>query len=183
MDGCLGLLGELRERREMIGLWILRNNATKWAFSFLDMLKSLYLHHYVNSPEAYWSKCCNLRGANLNKLISLKEESSEMGGYFIVNGIERGHSRCVKEDHSAVTVKLYYLKSGTQNLDFGYKGKSAFLMWVLSYSMRCIWDSSGDWIAGFSLNLGQGHLLVDEVWGLYFGLKLTVEKGITNLAI
>ncbi|BFG20993.1 hypothetical protein CerSpe_072670 [Prunus speciosa] len=44
-------------------------------------------------------------------------------------------------------------------------------------------DSLGDWIAGFAVNLGQGHILEAEVWGLYFGLKLAVEKGITNLAI
>ena len=46
-----------------------------------------------------------------------------------------------------------------------------------------IWESSGDWIAGFAVNLGQGHILEAEVWGLYFGLKLAVEKYITNLAI
>lgn len=34
-------------------------------------------------------KRCNLRGASPRKLVSLKEEASEMGGYFIVNGLER----------------------------------------------------------------------------------------------
>lgn len=31
-------------------------------------------------------------------------------------------------------------------------------------------DSSGVWIAGFAVNLGQGQILEVEVWGLYFGL-------------
>ncbi|CAL8994425.1 unnamed protein product [Prunus brigantina] len=38
-------------------------------------------------------------------------------------------------------------------------------------------------IASFAVNLGQGHILEAEVWGLYFGLKLAVEKGFTNLVI
>lgn len=32
-------------------------------------------------------------------------------------------------------------------------------------------DSSGVWIAGFAVNLGQGQILEVEVWGLYFGLS------------
>lgn len=35
----------------------------------------------------------------------------------------------------------------------------------------------------FVVNLAQGHILEAEVWGLYFGLNLAVEKCITNLAI
>ncbi|KAI5385454.1 hypothetical protein KIW84_072161 [Lathyrus oleraceus] len=34
-------------------------------------------------------KRCNLRGASPRKLVSLKEEASEMGCYLIVNGLER----------------------------------------------------------------------------------------------
>ncbi|KAI5436122.1 hypothetical protein KIW84_022536 [Lathyrus oleraceus] len=34
-------------------------------------------------------KRCNLRGASPRKLVSLKGKASEMGGYFIVNGLER----------------------------------------------------------------------------------------------
>ncbi|CAL2266648.1 unnamed protein product [Prunus armeniaca] len=41
MDGCLGLLGELRERREMIGLWILRNNA--WEMLHDNYLKTSFV--------------------------------------------------------------------------------------------------------------------------------------------
>ncbi|KAL6180816.1 hypothetical protein ACLB2K_047475 [Fragaria x ananassa] len=35
------------------------------------------------------SKCCNVRGHDPQQLVSCKEESSEMGGYFILNGLER----------------------------------------------------------------------------------------------
>ncbi|CAL9001360.1 unnamed protein product [Prunus brigantina] len=41
MDGCLGLLGELRERREIIGLWILRNNA--WEMLHDNYLKTSFV--------------------------------------------------------------------------------------------------------------------------------------------
>lgn len=40
-------------------------------------------------PIMLQSKLCNLRGADPKKLVSCKEEASEMGGYFILNGLER----------------------------------------------------------------------------------------------
>ncbi|XP_061348881.1 DNA-directed RNA polymerase I subunit 2 isoform X1 [Gastrolobium bilobum] len=40
-------------------------------------------------PIMLQSKLCNLRGADPHKLVSYKEEASEMGGYFILNGLER----------------------------------------------------------------------------------------------
>ncbi|BAT89332.1 hypothetical protein LR48_Vigan02g260500 [Vigna angularis] len=40
-------------------------------------------------PIMLQSKLCNLRGADPKKLVSYKEEASEMGGYFILNGLER----------------------------------------------------------------------------------------------
>ncbi|VVA32071.1 PREDICTED: DNA-directed RNA polymerase [Prunus dulcis] len=40
-------------------------------------------------PIMLMSKLCHLRGANPEKLVSCKEESSEMGGYFVLNGLER----------------------------------------------------------------------------------------------
>lgn len=40
-------------------------------------------------PIMLMSKCCNLRGYDPQQLVSYKEESSEMGGYFILNGLER----------------------------------------------------------------------------------------------
>lgn len=35
------------------------------------------------------SKRCRLRGKSSSELVALKEEASEFGGYFVVNGIER----------------------------------------------------------------------------------------------
>nr|XP_028963223.1 DNA-directed RNA polymerase I subunit 2 [Malus domestica] len=40
-------------------------------------------------PIMLQSKLCHLRGATPQKLVSYKEEASEMGGYFILNGLER----------------------------------------------------------------------------------------------
>ncbi|XAR63561.1 DNA-directed RNA polymerase [Bertholletia excelsa] len=40
-------------------------------------------------PIMLKSKLCHLRGADSQKLVNRKEESSEMGGYFICNGLER----------------------------------------------------------------------------------------------
>ncbi|KAL6130377.1 hypothetical protein ACLB2K_068757 [Fragaria x ananassa] len=40
-------------------------------------------------PIMLMSKCCNLRGHDPQQLVSCKEEASEMGGYFILNGLER----------------------------------------------------------------------------------------------
>ncbi|CAL8990638.1 unnamed protein product [Prunus brigantina] len=37
-------------------------------------------------------------------------------------------------------------------------------------------DYLGQWIGGFAVNLGQGEVLEAELWGLFFGLNLVVEK-------
>lgn len=110
-------------------------------------------------PIMLKSKLCHLRGADPQKLVSCKEESSEMGGYFILNGLERvvrllilpkrnypmsmvrnsfrdrreGYTdkavviRCVREDQSAVTVKLYYLRNGSARLGFWIQGREYLL--------------------------------------------------------
>ncbi|BFG29433.1 hypothetical protein CerSpe_157060 [Prunus speciosa] len=44
-------------------------------------------------------------------------------------------------------------------------------------------DSTGDWVTGFTVNLGKGQILEAEIWGLFFGLKLAAEKGIHNLVV
>ncbi|XP_042014422.1 DNA-directed RNA polymerase I subunit 2-like [Salvia splendens] len=111
-------------------------------------------------PIMLKSKKCHLRAAETPKeLVSLKEEPSEMGGYFILNGHERvirlvvlpkrnyptsmvrnsfrerreGYTdkavviRCVREDQSAVSVKLYYLNSGSARLGFWIQGREYLL--------------------------------------------------------
>ncbi|CAL1402187.1 unnamed protein product [Linum trigynum] len=40
-------------------------------------------------PIMLKSSLCYLRGADPKKLVSLKEESAELGGYFVLNGLER----------------------------------------------------------------------------------------------
>jgi DNA-directed RNA polymerase I subunit RPA2 len=110
-------------------------------------------------PIMLKSKHCNLRDADPAKLVAFKEESSEMGGYFIANGLERvvrmiivpkrnyptstvrssfrerreGYTdkavtiRCVREDQSAVTIKLYYLSNGSARLGFWIEGREFLL--------------------------------------------------------
>ncbi|XP_062109933.1 DNA-directed RNA polymerase I subunit 2 [Humulus lupulus] len=110
-------------------------------------------------PIMLKSKLCHLRNADPQKLVSYKEESSEMGGYFILNGLERvvrllimpkrnyptstvrssfrdrreGYTdkavviRCVREDESSVTVKLYYLRNGSARLGFWVQGREYLL--------------------------------------------------------
>ncbi|MED6173334.1 DNA-directed RNA polymerase I subunit RPA2 [Stylosanthes scabra] len=53
--------------------------------------KNVIRHHvsFGELPIMLQSKKCNLRGADHKKLVSFKEEASEMGGYFILNGLER----------------------------------------------------------------------------------------------
>ncbi|CAN6454723.1 unnamed protein product [Victoria cruziana] len=101
-------------------------------------------------PVMLKSKLCHLRGADSKKLVSLKEESTEIGGYFICNGLERlarilimpkrnyplgvirnayrnrGPAytekavviRCVRQDQSAITVRMYYLQHGSASIGF-----------------------------------------------------------------
>ncbi|CAL9006204.1 unnamed protein product, partial [Prunus brigantina] len=44
-------------------------------------------------------------------------------------------------------------------------------------------DSFGDWTYGFVANLGKGHILEAEMWGLFFGLRLAKDRGIRNLLV
>ncbi|GKV39647.1 hypothetical protein SLEP1_g47390 [Rubroshorea leprosula] len=110
-------------------------------------------------PIMLKSKRCYLRNADPKKLVSYKEESPEMGGYFILNGLERvarnlilpkrnypmsvvrnsfhdrreGYTdnavviRCVREDQSSVTVKLYYLRNGSARVGFWIQGREYLL--------------------------------------------------------
>ncbi|KAI4382946.1 hypothetical protein MLD38_008837 [Melastoma candidum] len=123
-------------------------------------------------PIMLMSKLCHLRGADPQKLVSYKEESSEMGGYFILNGIERvvrllimpkrnypmsmvrdsfrdrreGFSdkavlmRCVREDQSSVTVKLYYLQSGSAS--FGFWTKNGEILLPVGIVLKALIDTT-----------------------------------------
>lgn len=44
-------------------------------------------------------------------------------------------------------------------------------------------DCSGNWIKGFAVNLGIGQILEAELWGLAFGLKMALDKGVSKITI
>ncbi|VVA14221.1 PREDICTED: ribonuclease [Prunus dulcis] len=44
-------------------------------------------------------------------------------------------------------------------------------------------NSVGEWIAGFVANIGNGQILDAEILGLAFGLKLAVDRGVSNLTV
>lgn len=44
-------------------------------------------------------------------------------------------------------------------------------------------NSVGEWIAGFVANIGNGQILDAEIWGVAFGLKLAVDRGVSNLTV
>lgn len=110
-------------------------------------------------PIMLKSKFCHLKEADPQKLVACKEEPLEMGGYFVLNGLERvlrliimakrnypmsiarssfrekreGYSdkavtiRCVREDQTALTVKLHYLNNGSARLGFWIQGREFML--------------------------------------------------------
>ncbi|KAI3838296.1 hypothetical protein MKW92_041658, partial [Papaver armeniacum] len=114
---------------------------------------------FGNIPIMLMSKQCNLRDADPAKLVLHKEEATEMGGYFILKGLERlvrmiimqkrnfplnvernsfrvkqdGYTdkavviRCVREDMSALTLRLYYLQNGSARLGFWLDGREFLL--------------------------------------------------------
>ncbi|KAI5352205.1 hypothetical protein L3X38_005096 [Prunus dulcis] len=44
-------------------------------------------------------------------------------------------------------------------------------------------DHLGNWIGGFAVNLGKGQILEAELWGLFFGLKLAITRGIMDIIV
>ncbi|GER39393.1 DNA-directed RNA polymerase [Striga asiatica] len=166
-------------------------------------------------PIMLKSKVCHLKGANDPKTLALhKEEPTEMGGYFILNGLERvirlhilpkrnypmstvrssfrerreGYTdkaviiRCVREDQSAVTVKLYYLNSGSARLGFWIRGRE-FLLPVgiilkaltettdheIYLSLTCCYDEKYDRVrgaVGTQLVGERAKIILDELHNL-----------------
>ncbi|KAF6158224.1 hypothetical protein GIB67_015018 [Kingdonia uniflora] len=163
-------------------------------------------------PIMLKSKLCHLRDASPKKLISCGEESTEMGGYFILNGLERlvrliilqkrnypmsvvrnsfrerqeGYTdkavtiRCVREDQSSVTVKLYYLQNGSARLGFWIDGREYLLPVGLVLkalintndkeiykSLTCC-NSKGNGAIGTQLVGERVKIILDEVSGSSF---------------
>ncbi|CAL2235355.1 unnamed protein product [Prunus armeniaca] len=54
---------------------------------------------------------------------------------------------------------------------------------ILQKTRGVIRDSFRDWTYGFAANLGKGHILEAEMWGLFFGLRLAADRGIRNLLV
>ncbi|VVA93013.1 unnamed protein product [Arabis nemorensis] len=162
-------------------------------------------------PIMLMSKLCHLRGADCRKLLRCKESTSEMGGYFILNGIERvfrcviapkrnhptgmvrnsfcgrreGYSdkavaiRCVRDDQSSVTVKLYYLRNGSARVGF-WIGAREYLLPVgvvlkaltetndeeIYESLNCCYNERygrGDGAIGTQLVRERAKIILDEV--------------------
>ncbi|PNY11317.1 ribonuclease H, partial [Trifolium pratense] len=44
-------------------------------------------------------------------------------------------------------------------------------------------NSHGQWISGFSRNLGRCNAYLAELWGVFDGLRLARERGITKLKV
>lgn len=44
-------------------------------------------------------------------------------------------------------------------------------------------DSSGTWLAGFSVNIGQAPSYLAELWGLFFGLQLCTKRHVQDLIV
>ncbi|KAI3741541.1 hypothetical protein L1987_59215 [Smallanthus sonchifolius] len=102
-------------------------------------------------PIMLKSKLCHLRNADHHKLVSRKEEPSEMGGfqpnkhciivYMQPTSMARSAFRnrregftdkavvirCVREDQSAVTLNLYYLSNGSARVGFRIRGRENLL--------------------------------------------------------
>lgn len=83
-------------------------------------------------PIMVLSKACNLANKTCRQLVALKEEDNEMGGYFIVNGIERivRLLQVQRRNHPVGLVRSSFQRRGTGYSDYGV-------------SMRCA-NSCGD---------------------------------------
>ena len=82
-------------------------------------------------PIMVMSNKCNLRGSSPQKLVALHEEGTEVGGYFIMNGIERVIRllQLPRRNHAMAIERSSYKKRGNLYSD---KGKSS--SYVMSYS-------------------------------------------------
>ncbi|BBH09553.1 cytochrome P450, family 72, subfamily A, polypeptide 8, partial [Prunus dulcis] len=64
------------------------------------------------------------------------------------------------------------------NVDGSHKGSTGSIG-----AGRVIRDHAGHWIVGYSTNLRHGQILEAELWGLFFGLKLAVEKHLYDVIV
>ncbi|KAI5314583.1 hypothetical protein L3X38_043759 [Prunus dulcis] len=64
------------------------------------------------------------------------------------------------------------------NVDGSHKGSTGSIG-----AGRVIRDHAGHWIVGYSTNLRHGQILEAELWGLFFGLKLAVDKHLYDVIV
>ncbi|KAJ4845829.1 DNA-directed RNA polymerase I subunit 2 [Turnera subulata] len=111
-------------------------------------------------PIMLKSKLCHLRGADPKKLVSLKEEAAEMGGYFILNGIERV-VRCL------ILPKQNYPMSMSRgsfcNRDDGYTDKAVVIRCAREYT-SAFTDQSSITVKLYYLRNGSARL---GFWSLF----------------
>lgn len=95
-------------------------------------------------PIMVMSEMCHLRGSNSKQLVSLGEEATEVGGYFILNGIERVIRllQVPRRNHAMAIERSSYKNRGNLYSDKGV-------------AMRCVrGDQSGVTITLHYLNNG-----------------------------
>lgn len=46
-----------------------------------------------------------------------------------------------------------------------------------------IWDELGNWLIGFSANIGNGRATLVEIWGVYEGLKMAWHYGYSSVMV
>ncbi|KAF7836196.1 DNA-directed RNA polymerase I subunit 2 [Senna tora] len=110
-------------------------------------------------PIMLQSKLCHLRGADPKKLVSYKEEASEMGGYFILNGLERVVRLLIlpKRNYPMSTVRSSFSERGE-----GYSDKAVLIRCVradqTSVSVKLYYLRNGSARLGFWIK-GREYLL------------------------
>lgn len=56
------------------------------------------------------------------------------------------------------------------------------LLYAIGYG-GVLRDHQGFWIGGFSTNMGLRKVLEAELWGLFLGLKMTLDKGARRILV
>ncbi|KAJ8755444.1 hypothetical protein K2173_019242 [Erythroxylum novogranatense] len=127
--------------------------------------------NFGHLPIMLKSKLCHLRGADPQKLTSLKEEAAEMGGYFILNGLERVVRLLIMPKRN---YPMSMVRSSFRDRREGFTDKAVVIRCVREYQSSLIDQSSvtvklhylrngsarlGFWIEGREYLLPAGMVL------------------------
>lgn len=90
-------------------------------FQWNDQAVMRFNMSFGRIPVMVMSSICHLRGAEYQELIAFKEEGSEVGGYFICNGIERIVRLLLvpKRNHAIAVRRISYRNRGSLYTDMG----------------------------------------------------------------